>query len=65
VKLSLWSAPDGGKPSFEEAVRQFQGPVETIETGYVFGLSWTNHWVKVELDIPEQVKRARQEVICK
>lgn len=28
-------------------------------------MSWSNHWVKVELDIPEEVQKANQQVICK
>lgn len=64
VKLTNWSAPNNGKPSFDEAVSNFAGQEQVIEKGFVFGLSWTNHWVKCELDIPEDVQKAGQEVIC-
>jgi alpha-mannosidase len=65
VTLTAWSAPDGGKPSFDEAVAHFNSNQQVIGKGFVFGPSWTNHWVKCELNLPEEVRVAGQEVICK
>lgn len=36
---------------------------EEIQKGFLFGLSWTNHWLKVEITIPKEV-RASEQIIC-
>ena len=50
VKLELWSAPGLSKPSFEEAMKQTFKPTQK---GVSLGPSWTNHWWKVSLKIPD------------
>ncbi|KAJ3983926.1 glycosyl hydrolases family 38 N-terminal domain-containing protein [Lentinula detonsa] len=50
VKLEVWSAPGISKPTFEEAMKQKFKPAKK---GDSFGPSWTNHWWKVSVTIPE------------
>ncbi|KAJ7203479.1 glycoside hydrolase family 38 protein [Mycena haematopus] len=50
VKLEVWSAPGLTKPSFAEAMQQEFKPAHK---GDSFGPSWTNHWWKVSLKIPQ------------
>lgn len=49
VKLELWSAPGLSKPTFEEAMKQTFKPAKK---GISLGPSWTNHWWKVSVKIP-------------
>jgi alpha-mannosidase len=63
VKITKWSAPGITKPTFDEAVRKIAQQGEEIGRGYVFGKSWTNHWMKVEIIIPEEARGAEQ-LIC-
>ncbi|KAF8155248.1 glycoside hydrolase family 38 protein [Mycena galopus ATCC 62051] len=51
VKLEVWSAPGLTKPSFAEAMKQQFKPAHK---GDSFGPSWTNHWWKVALKIPQE-----------
>jgi alpha-mannosidase len=50
VSLQVWSAPGLSKPSFEEAMTQKFKPAKK---GDSFGPSWSNHWWKVSVSIPE------------
>ncbi|KAF7352563.1 Glycoside hydrolase family 38 protein [Mycena venus] len=50
VKLEVWSAPGLTKPTFAEAMKQEFKPAKK---GDSFGPSWTNHWWKVTLKVPE------------
>ncbi|KAF9529896.1 glycoside hydrolase family 38 protein [Crepidotus variabilis] len=50
VKLKVWSAPGLTKPTFEEAMQQ---KFKSAKKGDPFGPSWTNHWWKVSVTIPE------------
>ena len=63
VKLTYWSAPGDTKPGFDEAVIQLEADGQPLQKGFMFGLSWTNHWVKAEITLPEETKTAEQ-VIC-
>ncbi|KAJ4488346.1 glycosyl hydrolases family 38 N-terminal domain-containing protein [Lentinula aciculospora] len=61
VKLEVWSAPGLTKPTFEEALKQKFKPARK---GDSFGPSWTNHWWKVSVTIPdywEQYERVQFE----
>jgi hypothetical protein len=35
-----------------------------LEMGHMFGPSWTNHWVKAIITIPEELRNVNQQVIC-
>lgn len=50
VKLEVWSAPGLSKPTFEEAMKQTFKPAKK---GISLGPSWTNHWWKVSVKIPD------------
>lgn len=51
VQLEVWSAPKLSKPTFHHAVHQ---NYEKISKGFKFGPSWSNHWVRVTLNIPKK-----------
>ena len=67
VRMTYWSAPGDSKPGFEEAVRRLGGgeggDVKKLKKGENFGPSWSNHWVKIEMTIPIEIRNAEQ-VIC-
>lgn len=50
VKLEVWSAPGLSKPTFKEAMKQTFKPANK---GLSLGPSWTNHWWKVSVKIPD------------
>jgi alpha-mannosidase len=52
VKLFVWHAPAGSHPTFEEATNASNNFKETA-TGNEFGPSWSTHWFKVILTLPE------------
>ncbi|WOO78189.1 Alpha-mannosidase [Vanrija pseudolonga] len=51
VKLEYWAAPNGSKASFDEAKNQVYKPVKK---GIRLGPNWSNHWFKVEVNIPPE-----------
>jgi len=53
VSLKVWSAPGLTKPSFQEAMKQ---TFKDAKKGDSFGPSWSNHWWKVSVKIPEYWK---------
>ncbi|RKF60763.1 Alpha-mannosidase [Erysiphe neolycopersici] len=52
VKLSVWDAPDLTRPTFKEAITH---SFRDTNVGESFGPSWSTHWFKVQLTIPEQL----------
>ncbi|KAL0932918.1 alpha-mannosidase [Colletotrichum truncatum] len=56
VRLSVWDCPGTSRPSFEEAISQLNGYRET-QIGQSFGPSWTTHWFKVDMSIPEEMRQ--------
>lgn len=53
VQLSVWSAPmdnDRLPPKFHEAIQQEYRPAQV---GDEFGPSWSTHWFKVEIKVPD------------
>ncbi|KAL8297527.1 hypothetical protein RB597_006560 [Gaeumannomyces tritici] len=52
--LSVWSAPDLSRPTFKEAVSHDFGPTEV---GSWFGPSWSTHWFRVKLKVPDNMTR--------
>jgi alpha-mannosidase len=52
VQLWTWSAPDLTRPTFEEAMK---GEYKPTRTGESFGPSWSTHWFKVVLKVPEDL----------
>lgn len=66
VTLTFWSAPGDTKPGFEEAVDKLEnGQGQELKLGHVFGPSWTNHWVKAVIKLPDELKELDQPLMCK
>ncbi|KAJ5111391.1 hypothetical protein N7532_001926 [Penicillium argentinense] len=53
VKLSVYSVPDLQRPSFEEATSHEFTPTQI---GASFGPSWSTHWFRIRLTIPEDMR---------
>ncbi|KAI7962828.1 hypothetical protein MJO28_000922 [Puccinia striiformis f. sp. tritici] len=53
VHLEAWSAAGRSKPSFAEAAHQHY---TRISTGFKFGPSWTNHWVRAIMTAPKHLQ---------
>ncbi|KAN0061958.1 Glycoside hydrolase, 38 vacuolar alpha mannosidase [Thecaphora frezii] len=51
VRIERWSPPAGTKPTFDEAKMQHYQPAKKGDT---FGPSWTNHWLKLHLTVPNE-----------
>ena len=54
VKLSVYSVPDLGRPSFKEATKQSFQPTSK---GEAFGPSWSTHWFKVTIKVPSVLQK--------
>ncbi|KAL8999670.1 MAG: hypothetical protein Q9169_001487 [Polycauliona sp. 2 TL-2023] len=54
VKLQVYSPPDLSRPTFEEATTQ---TFEDTHVGASFGPSWSTHWIKVELKVPQNLQK--------
>ncbi|KAH6988090.1 alpha-mannosidase [Ilyonectria sp. MPI-CAGE-AT-0026] len=55
VKLSVWDAPGTTRPTFLEATAESNSYRET-QVGESFGPSWTTHWFKCCLTLPEALR---------
>ncbi|KAL4813967.1 glycosyl hydrolases family 38 N-terminal domain-containing protein [Aspergillus spinulosporus] len=53
VKLSVYSVPDLQRPSFEEAT---SNKFQPTHIGASFGPSWSTHWFRIRLTIPEDMR---------
>lgn len=51
IQLACWSAPEQDRPTFKHAVKQ---EYKKIKKGHRFGPSWTTHWVRVTMTVPER-----------
>lgn len=56
VQLSVWHAPEQTRPSFKEAVSH---EFKHTAVGEWFGPSWTTHWFKAVLKVPEELQDKR------
>ncbi|KAJ5917823.1 CAZyme family GH38 [Penicillium verhagenii] len=54
VKLSVYSVPNLERPTFKEATSQEFKPTRTGES---FGPSWSTHWFRIELTVPEEMRK--------
>ena len=50
ISLTVYSPPDFARPSFEDAISHEFKPTHLGES---FGPSWSTHWFKVQLKVPE------------
>lgn len=56
-EMDVWTAPGRSKPTFDEAKQKLEsGEGKKIGTGFRFGPSWTNHWVRLTVDFPSEWK---------
>jgi alpha-mannosidase len=76
--MIYWSCPGDTKAGYDEAIKQLERISATLdqesrdgsesegvlEMGYEFGPSWTNHWIKAVITIPEELRNVDQQVIC-
>ncbi|EEP82819.1 hypothetical protein UREG_07684 [Uncinocarpus reesii 1704] len=54
VKLSVYSVPNLERPAFKHVVSKEFKPTKR---GEVFGPSWSTHWFKIRLTIPEDMRK--------
>ncbi|KAJ5114932.1 hypothetical protein NUU61_000691 [Penicillium alfredii] len=54
VKLSVYSVPDLQRPTFEEATAHEFKPTHI---GASFGPSWSTHWFRIRLTVPEELRK--------
>lgn len=54
VKLSVYSVPDLQRPSFEDATSHDFKPTHIGES---FGPSWSTHWFRIQLTVPEDIRQ--------
>ncbi|CZS94448.1 probable alpha-mannosidase [Rhynchosporium agropyri] len=52
VKLSVWDAPDLTRPTFKDATSH---TFKETSVGEWFGPSWSTHWFKVQITVPEKL----------
>jgi len=63
--MQVWSAPGFEKPDFKQAIHALANePTKPYRKGDWLGPSWTNHWVKVDLTIPESFAKSDEPVLC-
>ncbi|KAF9872038.1 alpha-mannosidase [Colletotrichum karsti] len=55
LRLSVWDSPGTSRPSFSEASSQSNDYRQT-QVGQSFGPSWSTHWFKLEITIPEDMR---------
>ncbi|KAI4262004.1 MAG: hypothetical protein L6R42_002812 [Xanthoria sp. 1 TBL-2021] len=53
VKLQVYSPPDLARPTFEEATSH---EFKDTHVGASFGPSWSTHWIKIELKVPQHLQ---------
>ncbi|KAJ0273729.1 hypothetical protein COL940_009720 [Colletotrichum noveboracense] len=56
LQLSVWDSPGTSRPSFSEATVQ-TNEFRKTQTGESFGPSWSTHWFRVEITIPEEMRQ--------
>lgn len=54
VKLSVYSVPDQQRPPFKEATSHEFKPTHIGES---FGPSWSTHWFRIRLTVPEDMRK--------
>jgi alpha-mannosidase len=75
--MIYWSCPGDTKVGYDEAIKELHrvsvnledgkeggGAEGILEMGYKFGPSWTNHWIKAVITIPENLRNVDQQIIC-
>ena len=65
VQILHWEAPDASRPFFPEASMKFDS-VDGVKESKRGGVCppWSNHWLKISLNIPSKWRDAGRPVIC-
>ena len=53
VKLQVYSPPDLSRPTFQDATSH---EFNDTHVGASFGPSWSTHWIKIELKVPQELQ---------
>ena len=56
VRLSVWDAPGTERPTFKDATSK-ENNYRPAHVGDVFGPSWSTHWFRVELVVPQDMRK--------
>lgn len=65
VRLTQWTAPAGDQVGFEIGQNAIQaGQGAPLGKGQRIGISWSHHWVKVEIKIPPEWVDYNEPVVC-
>ncbi|KAJ5010945.1 Alpha-mannosidase [Colletotrichum sp. SAR 10_99] len=56
LQLSVWDSPGTSRPSFSEATAQ-TNEFRKTQIGESFGPSWSTHWFRIEITIPEEMRQ--------
>ncbi|KAL8774723.1 MAG: hypothetical protein Q9209_000662 [Squamulea sp. 1 TL-2023] len=56
VKLQVYSPPELTRPTFEEATSH---EFKDTHVGASFGPSWSTHWIKITLKVPQELQKKR------
>lgn len=54
IKLEVYSVPDLARPTFKHATKQ---EFKETKTGEWFGPSWSTHWFKIHLKVPDELRK--------
>ncbi|KAL8762130.1 MAG: hypothetical protein Q9184_001815 [Pyrenodesmia sp. 2 TL-2023] len=54
VKLQVYSPPNQSRPTFKEATSH---EFKKTHVGASFGPSWSTHWIKIDLTVPEELQK--------
>lgn len=54
VRLSVYSPPDLSRPSFKDATSH---EFKETSVGQSFGPSWSTHWLKVQIKVPNELQK--------
>ncbi|OLN89760.1 Alpha-mannosidase 2, partial [Colletotrichum chlorophyti] len=56
LKLSVWSSPGLTRPAFSEAIIE-DNDYRPARVGESFGPSWSTHWFRVQIVVPEDMRQ--------
>ncbi|KAL8711002.1 MAG: hypothetical protein Q9225_007199, partial [Loekoesia sp. 1 TL-2023] len=54
VKLRVYSPPNLSRPTFKEATSHV---FKDTHVGESFGPSWSTHWIKIDLKVPQELQK--------
>jgi alpha-mannosidase len=54
IQIAVWHAPGTSRPTFDEAMK---GEYEEARLGDQFGPSWSTHWFRLDITLPDFMKK--------